>query len=59
MQGQSEILDDWIDAIICRYFYGNSWSEMIREDRSQNDARSDVKCGLAALHSRYGFIKIG
>ena len=56
MQGQSEILDDWIDAIICRYFYGNSWSEMVREDRSQNDARSDVKCGLAALHSRYGFI---
>lgn len=23
MQNQSEILDDWMDAIICRYFYGN------------------------------------
>ncbi len=57
IQGQSEILDDWMDAVISRYFYGNSWSQMVTEDRSQNDARSDVKCGLAALHSRYGFIK--
>ncbi|OTG93678.1 hypothetical protein [Acinetobacter sp. ANC 3832] len=57
LQGQSEILDDWMDAIISRYFYTNSWSEMVREDRTQNDARSDVKCGLAALHSRYGFIE--
>lgn len=56
IQGQSEILDDWMDAVISRYFYGNSWSQMVTGDRSQNDARSDVKCGLAALHSRYGFI---
>lgn len=56
VQGQSEILDDWMDAVISRYFYGNSWSQMVTENRSQNDARSDVKCGLAALHSRYGFI---
>ncbi|WP_353166086.1 hypothetical protein [Acinetobacter sp.] len=56
LQGQSEILDDWMDAIICRYFYGNSWPEMVTTERTQNDARSDVKCGLAALHSRYGFI---
>lgn len=56
MQGQSEILDDWMDAIIGRYFYGNSWSEMVRENRTQADSRMDVKCGLAALHSRYGFI---
>lgn len=56
IQGQSEILDDWMDAVISRYFYGNSWSQMVTENRSQNDARSDVKCGLAALHSRYGFI---
>lgn len=57
VQGQSEILDDWMDAVISRYFYGNSWSQMVTENRSQNDARSDVKCGLAALHSRYGFIE--
>jgi len=25
--------------------------------RSEMDARSDVKCGLAALHSRYSFIR--
>ncbi|MBK0062168.1 MULTISPECIES: hypothetical protein [unclassified Acinetobacter] len=66
MQGQSEILDEWLDAVIDRYFYGNSWPNMVikvgRVDnptilRSEMDARSDVKCGLAALHSRYGFIK--
>lgn len=56
IQGQSEILDDWMDAIIDRYFYGNSWSEMVRENRTQADSRMDVKCGLAVLHSRYGFI---
>ncbi|MFW2078836.1 hypothetical protein ACG94X_14165 [Acinetobacter sp. ULE_I010] len=57
IQGQSEVLDDWMDAIINRYFYSNSWSEMVTDERSQLDARMDVKCGLAALHSRYGFIK--
>ncbi|QIC69789.1 hypothetical protein [Acinetobacter indicus] len=57
MQGQSEIIDEWMDAIIDRYFYGNSWSEMVRENRTQADSRMDVRCGLAALHSRYGFIK--
>lgn len=70
MQGQSEIMDEWMDAIICRYFYGNSWSQMVKwgmewvgESRkmvkvySENDARADVKCGLAALHCRYRFIE--
>jgi hypothetical protein len=56
MQGKSEILDDWLYAVIDRYFYFNSWSEMVTEERSQMDARMDVKCGLAALHVRYGFI---
>lgn len=56
MQGQSEVLDEWLDAIIDRYFYGNSWAQMVTQRRSQMDARIDVKCGLAALHSRYGFI---
>lgn len=56
MQGQSEILDSWLDAVISRYFYGNSWSQMVNQERSQNDARSDVKCGLAALHCKYVFL---
>lgn len=56
IKGQSEVLDGWMDAIISRYFYNNSWSEMVTHERSQLDARMDVKCGLAALHSRYGFI---
>lgn len=46
-----------LDAIVDRYFYGNSWSEMIRTNRSQADSRMDVKYGLTALHSRYGFIR--
>lgn len=57
LHGQSEILDDWMDALISRYFYNCSWSEMVTNKRTQNNARSDVKCGLAALHSRYGFIR--
>ncbi|WP_288456191.1 hypothetical protein [uncultured Acinetobacter sp.] len=57
LQGQSEILDDWMDAVISRYFYGCSWSEMVTKERTQYDVRSDVKCGLAVLHSRYGFIR--
>ncbi|WP_315079809.1 hypothetical protein [Acinetobacter guillouiae] len=56
LQGKSEILDDWMDAVISRYFYSRSWSEMVTNERTQNDARSDVKCGLAALHCKYGFI---
>ena len=67
MQGQSKIMDGWMDAIICRYFYGNSWSQMVKwamnpvgdmvKMYSENDARADVKCGLAALHCRYKFIE--
>ena len=67
MQGQSEVMDEWMDAIICRYFYGNSWAQMVKwvmnpvgdmvKTYSENDARADVKCGLAALHCRYGFIE--
>ena len=57
MQGQSEIMDEWMDAIICRYFYGNSWAQMVTEERSKHAAEQDVKCGLAALHCRYKFIE--
>lgn len=56
MQGKSDVMDEWMDAIICRYFYGNSWSNMRTKSRTEMDAKYDVKCGLAALHSRYQFI---
>lgn len=56
MFDRSEVMDKWLDAVVDRYFRGQSWSEMANDDRTQNDARQDVKCGLAALHSRYGFI---
>lgn len=66
MQGQSEVLDGWLDAVIDRYFYNNSWSEMVKKEinpegdevivRTGMDAKFDVKCGLAALHCRYNFI---
>lgn len=29
MQGQSEALDEWLDAIVDRYFYGSSWPQMV------------------------------
>ncbi|MBF7687062.1 hypothetical protein [Acinetobacter rathckeae] len=58
MMGRSEVLDEWLDAVIDRYFYGNSWAE-IAVDKTVNDARQDVKCGLAALHVRYPFIPFG
>lgn len=57
VQGTTDILDDWMAAIIQRYFYGNSWSMMVTEDRNKHNAEQDVKCGLAALHCRYNFIK--
>lgn len=53
----SEIMLDWMQAIIDRYFSGFSWPAMVTPDRSLMDARSDVKCGLAVLHGRYTFIK--
>lgn len=56
MMGRSEVLDEWLDAVIDRYFYGNSWSDMVTESRTGMDAKYDVKCGLAALHVRYPFI---
>lgn len=56
MQGQSEIMDEWMNAIVYRYFLTLSWPEMVTSKRSQMDARFDVKCGLAALHCRYPFI---
>nr|WP_174506098.1 hypothetical protein [Acinetobacter sp. Marseille-Q1620] len=56
LMGQSEIIDEWMDAIISRYFFNNSWAEMQTSDRTVMDAKFDVRCGLAVLHSRYGFI---
>ena len=56
IKGQSEVLDGWMDAIIDRYFYTNSWSEMKNNTRTEMGAKFDIRCGLAALHVKYGFI---
>lgn len=65
LYGQSDVMDGWLDAIIGHYFYFNSWPEMVVRSGSvdntkiiysQMDARFYVKCDLAVLHSRYGFI---
>ncbi len=53
--GQSEIMDEWMGAILT-VISAESLPEMVREDLSQSEARSDVKCGLAMLHYRYEFI---
>lgn len=57
LMGQSEIMDTWLNAIIDRYFRGFSWKQMVRPSRTEMDAKFDVKCGIAALHARYPFIK--
>lgn len=56
MQGTSEVLDEWLDAVIDRYFYGNPISALVNESRTLMDAKFDIKCGLAAIHARYPFI---
>lgn len=56
MQGTSEALDEWLDAVIDRYFYGNPISALVNESRTLMDAKFDIKCGLAAVHARYPFI---
>lgn len=57
MQGRSEIMDEWMNAIISRYFLNRSWPEMVNKNRTQHDAREDVRCGLAAMHCKYPFIR--
>jgi len=56
MQGTSEVLDEWLDAVIDRYFYGNPISALVNELRTLMDAKFDLKMGLAAIHARYPFI---
>ena len=56
MQGKSDVLDDWLDAVIDRYFYGSPISALVNESRTLMDAKFDIKCGLAAIHSKYPFI---
>lgn len=56
IQGQSEILDDWMDAIIGCYFHSCSCSELVIDYRSQLDVRMGERSDLAALHSRYELI---
>lgn len=56
MQGKSHILDEWLDAVIDRYFYGSPISALVNESRTLMDAKFDIKCGLAAIHAKYPFI---
>jgi hypothetical protein len=53
----SEAMLEWMDAIVDRYFNQKSWAELANQNRTAMDAKYDVRCGLAALHNRYQFIK--
>ena len=53
----SEAMLDWMDAIIERYFNQKSWTQLVTPERTAMDAKYDVRCGLAALHNRYQFIR--
>lgn len=53
----SEAMIEWMDAIIERYFNQKSWTQLVHSSRTAMDAKYDVRCGLAALHNRYQFIK--
>lgn len=57
MQGKSHVLDEWLDAVIDRYFYGNPITALVNESRTLMDAKFDLKMGLAAIHARYPFIE--
>ena len=57
MKGRSEVLDGWLDTVIDRYFYGNPISALANQSRTLMDAKFDIKCGLAAIHARYPFIR--
>ena len=57
MQERSHVLDEWLDAVIDRYFYGNPISALVNESRTLMDAKFDLKMGLAAIHARYPFIE--
>lgn len=46
-----------MDAIIERYFNQKSWTQLVTPERTAMDAKYDVRCGLAALHNRYQFIR--
>ena len=54
---ESEVLLSWMKVIIERYFNQKSWAELKLHDRTVMDAEYDIRCGLAVLHSRYGFIQ--
>lgn len=47
----------WMYAIIDCYFERLSWSKMVTPYRTGMDAKNDVRCGLAVIHTRNPFIK--
>lgn len=56
MQGQSEILDSWLEMVIFRYCYAMPLSRLVTPYSTLMDVKFDIKCGLAAMHARYPFI---
>lgn len=58
MQGKSEVLDEWLDVVIARHFYCNSFAKIADEHhKSLMDVKFDNKAGLAAIYARNLFIK--
>lgn len=53
----SEVQLEWMSAVVECYFDQKSWSKMVKDNRTGMDAKNDVRCGLAVLHSRNPFIK--
>lgn len=53
----NEIVNQWMAAVIGRYFYNNSWKDLAEhEHESVNAMRQDVACGLAFLRGRNAFL---
>lgn len=58
MQGKSHILDEWLDVVIARHFYCNSFAKIADEQhKSLMEVKFDNKAGLAAIYARNLFLK--
>ncbi|MGE8653485.1 MAG: hypothetical protein ACN6NV_07015 [Acinetobacter gandensis] len=58
MRGKSEVLDEWLDVVIDRYFYNNSFALIAEKSgKSLMEVKFDHKAGLAAIHVRNIYIK--
>lgn len=58
MQGKSPVLDEWLDVVIARHFYCNSFAKIADEQhKTLMEVKFDNKAGLAAIYARNLFIK--